>query len=122
MMAHDYQSMPGKDIAGDNPRDTVMLMRCKWCNKTPIKAREDGCPVHELARVGWITLAHWNPDGMERFAGRKCVTCYGDIMAHWLRETDDPVMKATYWCTREGQQVSLGIEDAQWDVPEGFGQ
>ena len=118
MLAHDFQEMPSKAAASENPHETVMLLRCKWCMKTPAKAREDGCPVHELQRVGWISLAHYNPDGLARFAGRKCVTCNGDIMQHWLRhDTGD-----AYWCKQDGGSFSEGIADARWDVPEGFGK
>lgn len=118
MLGHDFTDMPGRSLElGDNPRENVMLLRCRWCLRTPAKAREDGCPVHELEEVGSILLSVWNPDGMERFADRDCVTCGMPIMRHELHKGSD-----LYWCNTDGPQFSLGITGTTWDVPEGFGQ
>ena len=117
MLGHEYTDMPGRSTEiGDNPHETVMLLRCKWCMLTPSKAREDGCPKRELETVGKIRLSAFNPDGLTRFANRLCVTCHSDIMLHWLR--DNGTMN--YFCTEDGSQTSDGIIDPIWDIPNGF--
>lgn len=98
---------------GDNPRETTMLLRCKWCMKTPKKAREDGCPLHVLVETGKIRLDEWNPEGVAYFNGRTCVTCVQPIMEHWLRFNS-----ADYWCTPEGEGRSEGINDCIYDVSD----
>jgi hypothetical protein len=75
-----------------------------------------------LTESGPIMLRDFNPKGVLRFAGRKCVTCGGEIMDHWLRHADDPDLRAEYWCSKEGDQFSQGIADCTYDVPEGFGK
>ena len=115
MMGHDFIEAPGHKMdIGDNPHEVVMMLRCKWCNYTPSKSRADGCPMHELAIVGHVRLDAWNPDGIERFAGRKCVTCDAPIMEHWIR--NDGTLN--YFCTEHGCQTSDGITDCTWNVPE----
>lgn len=112
MLAHDFVDMPSKSVnVGDNPHETVMLLRCKSCLKSPAKAREDGCPVRELQEVGRIILSEYNPDGVEYFKGRKCVTCDGPIMSHWLRHGNQE-----YWCFENQNQFSYGINDCIYDV------
>lgn len=112
MLGHDFQEMPGRSTEiGDNPHETIMLLRCKWCNKTPKKAREDGCPIHELEEIGTIVLSQFNPAGVEYFKGRTCVTCDKPIMDHWLmRGSQD------YWCTERDMQVCEGINDCVYEV------
>ena len=118
MMAHEYEDMPGRSLEiGANPHENTMLLRCKWCMKTPAKAREDGCAKRELDIVGKIRLSLFNPEGMGRFSGRICVTCNGDIMDHWLRNDGT----SNYFCTEDGSQTSDGIKDPIWDIPKGFG-
>lgn len=110
MLGHDFQEMPGRSTEiGDNPHETIMLLRCKWCNKTPKKAREDGCPIHELEEVGSIVLRKFNPAGVDYFMGRKCVTCGNEIMDHTLRRGSDE-----YWCGAD--QTSEGINDCVYEV------
>jgi hypothetical protein len=112
MLGHDFQDMPGRSTeTGDNPHETVMLLRCKWCNKTPVKAREDGCPIRELDETGSIVLSMFNPSGVGYFNGRTCVTCRQEIMGHKL-------YKGTpyYWC-EDGRQ-SEGINDCIYDVSD----
>lgn len=112
MQQHDFMDMPGKNTAeGQNPHETVMLLRCKWCMKTPSKAREDGCPIHELEEKGRILLSAYNPQGIEYFKDRKCLTCEQPIMGHWLRRG----MK-DYWCYENQNQFSDGIEGCVYEV------
>lgn len=75
-----------------------------------------------LLESGPMMLRDFNPKGILRFAGRKCVTCNGEIMDHWLRPDADPDIRAEYWCSKDGNQYSLGITDCVYDVPEGFGK
>ena len=107
MQAHDYTDMPGQ--LGD------AVLRCKWCMKTPTKAREDGCPIHELEETGYILLSIFNPEAVSHFHGRKCVTCDGPIMGHYLRRGSDH-----YWCHNMGHpfdlQFSEGIDNCVYDV------
>lgn len=112
MLGHDFTDMPGKSTEiGDNPHETVMVMRCKWCMRTPANAREDGCPIHELEEVGIILLSMYNPDGVARFEGRACVTCERPIMGHFLRRG-----RPEYWCYENQLQFSDGITGCVWDV------
>lgn len=67
-----------------------------------------------LLESGPMMLRDFNPKGILRFTGRKCVTCDGEIMDHWLR----PNTNGEYWCQREGDQASEGITDCVWDVSE----
>ncbi len=106
MLAHDFQDMPSK-LVGDTPLLTTMSKRCRWCLKPPEKARQEGCPVHELEEVGSISLSDYNPGGVDYFVGRTCVTCELPIMGHWLRKgTGD-----TYWCYANQNQFSYGVSD-----------
>lgn len=68
-----------------------------------------------LLESGPMLLRDFNPKGMLRFDGRKCVTCGQNIMNHWLKSGSQD-----YWCELGGR-TSEGLEDARWDVPEGFG-
>lgn len=118
MLGHEYEDMPGRSKeVGDNPHETTMLMRCKWCMSTPAKARQDGCHVRERQEMGSIVLREWNPDGMVRFADRLCATCERPIMGHMLRKGSE-----LYWCHANQNQFSDGIAETVWDVPEGFGK
>jgi hypothetical protein len=118
MLAHDFVDMPGRSTEiGDNPHETVMLLRCRWCLKTPMKARADGCPMHELQENGSIVLSEYNPEGVERFGNRLCVTCERPIMSHSLRKGSD-----YYWCHANQNQWSDGMSETIWDVPANFGK
>lgn len=75
-----------------------------------------------LLDSGPILLRDFNPKGILRFQGRKCVTCENEIMDHWLRPSDDPDLRGEYWCTRDGDKYSLGIADCTIDIPEGFNE
>jgi hypothetical protein len=117
MLGHDFQDMPGRSMEiGDNPHETTMLLRCVWCMKTPAKARKDGCAVHELQEAGAVRLSAWNPEGVERFEGRCCMTCERPIMEHWLRNGS-----TLYWCYENQNKFSDGMTETYWDVPTGFG-
>lgn len=114
MLSHEFQDMPGRSTEiGDNPHETVMLLRCKWCNKTPSKAREDGCPIHELETGGRILLSVFNPGGVAYFHNRVCVTCEGPIMGHYLRKGSPH-----YWCHESDGRISEGINDCKHDVSD----
>ena len=118
MLGHDFVEAPGKRVEiGFNPNETVMMLRCRWCNNTPSKSREDGCPTHELTIIGKIRLDMFNPDGLTRFVNRLCVTCREPIMDHWIRNEGT----TEYFCREYGAQTSEGITDCVWDVPDGFG-
>lgn len=117
MKPHEFVDMPGCSTElGDKPLETTMLLRCKWCLKTPTKAREDACPIHELEAIGYIRLDAFNPSAIERFMGRKCVTCNEEIMTHWLINSPNPELKGYYWCDKEGKQPSEGITDCVYDL------
>jgi len=75
-----------------------------------------------LLENGPMLLRDFNPRGVLRFVGRKCVTCRGEIMDHWLRYDMDASLKGVYWCAKDGGQFSEGIDGTVWDVPEGFGR
>ncbi len=62
-----------------------------------------------LLESGPMLLRDFNPRGVLRFTGRKCMTCSGEIMDHWLRHADDPDLRGEYWCTRDGGQFSMGL-------------
>lgn len=112
MLAHDFQNMPSKAI-GFNPYETEMTLRCRWCMKTPSKARDNGCPVHELEENGLISLADYNPEGVEYFKDRICVTCERPIMDHQLRRGS-----TEYWCYANQNQFSYGINDCIIDTKD----
>jgi hypothetical protein len=63
-----------------------------------------------LLESGPMLLRDFNPKGVLRFTGRKCVTCKGEIMDHWLRPHDDPDLRGEYWCTKDGSMFSQGLE------------
>lgn len=73
-----------------------------------------------LSQDGGIQLRHFNPKAILRFQGRKCVTCGGEIMDHWIRHADDPDLRSEYWCSKGGNQFSQGITDCTFDVPKEF--
>jgi hypothetical protein len=75
-----------------------------------------------LLESGPMLLRDFNPRAVLRFQGRKCVTCGGEIMDHWLRPNDDQDLRAEYWCSEKGTQFSQGLSEASWDIPEGFGK
>ena len=108
MLAHDFADMPSKTTVADG----TLAMRCRFCMRTPAKARQDGCPARELEEAGQILLSDWNPDGVDYFKGRTCVTCERPIMEHWLRRgTGD-----TYWCYANQLQFSYGVSGCVHDV------
>lgn len=71
-----------------------------------------------LLESGPLMLRDFNPKGVLRFQGRKCVTCGSEIMDHWLLNNG----LSDYYCDKLGQKISEGIADCVWDVPEGFGK
>jgi hypothetical protein len=75
-----------------------------------------------LLESGPMLLRDFNPKGVLRFAGRKCVTCGNEIMDHWLRHADDPDLRAEWWCSERGPQFSQGLSETIWDVPKDFGK
>lgn len=112
MLGHDYKEMPGRSTEiGANPHETVMILKCSWCLKTPSKARQDGCPIHELEEKGIIVLSEFNPGGVAYFHRRVCVTCNDPIMGHFLRKGSPH-----YWCDEKSAQVSEGIDNCIYDV------
>jgi hypothetical protein len=64
-----------------------------------------------LLESGPMMLRDFNPKGVLRFTGRKCLTCGGEIMDHWLRPADDPDLRGEYWCRREGGAFSVGLAE-----------
>ncbi len=64
-----------------------------------------------LTESGPILLRDFNPKGVLRFTGRKCATCSGEIMDHWLRPADDPDLRGEYWCSESGPTFSLGLAE-----------
>lgn len=112
MLGHDFHDMPGRltDV-GDNPHETVMLLRCRFCMKTPMKARTDGCPINELETNGTILLSDFNPAGVSYFNDRACVTCGEPIMGHRLMRGSD-----AYWCPMNVGLKSGGIEGCVTEV------
>lgn len=107
MLAHDFIDMPTKAEDG-----TGMMLRCRFCMKTPSKAREDGCAVHELEEIGQILLSEWNPEGVEYFKGRTCVTCERPIMEHSLRRGQGD----RYWCYANQNQFSYGVNGCIYEL------
>jgi hypothetical protein len=86
--------------------------------------KTESAPLNEpqlLTASGPILLRDFNPKGVLRFSGRKCMTCGNEIMDHWLRPVDDPDLRAEYWCTKDGNSFSQGLSETTWEVPEGFG-
>lgn len=75
-----------------------------------------------LLESGPMKIRDFNPKGVLRFTGRHCISCGGEIMDHWLRYDLDASIKGLYWCTKDGQQFSEGLDSTVWDMPEGFGQ
>lgn len=110
MLGHSFTEMPSS-LVGTNSFEPLGILRCTWCLKTPSKAREDGCPAHELEAIGQIVLSEWNPSGVEYFAGRTCVTCERPIMEHWLRKG-----LREYWCYANQNQFSYGINGCVHEV------
>jgi hypothetical protein len=82
----------------------------------------DNTDPQQLLESGPMLLRDFNPKGVLRFRGRKCVTCSGEIMDHWLRDNMDASLKGLYWCKRDGDTWSEGLNETVWDVPEGFGR
>lgn len=75
-----------------------------------------------LLESGPMMIRDFNPKGILRFTGRKCATCSGEILDHWLRDNLDKSLKGLYWCTKDGDRWSEGLTETVWDVPEGFGK
>lgn len=63
-----------------------------------------------LLEDGPMMLRDFNPKGVLRFTGRKCMTCSGEIMDHWLRTNENPDLRGVYWCDKDGTQASEGME------------
>jgi hypothetical protein len=72
-----------------------------------------------LLESGPMLLRDFNPKGVLRFVGRKCLTCKGEIMDHWLRHADDPDLRAEWWCTKDGNQFSEGLVHDENTTPSG---
>ena len=104
MLPHDFTDTQGLDC---------MLLSCRHCNRTPSKAREDGCAIRELNETGSILLSDYNPDGKVWFAGRLCLTCDRPIMGHWLRRGS-----TEYWCHENQNVFSEGIRPTAVDPGE----
>jgi hypothetical protein len=64
-----------------------------------------------LLESGPMLLRDFNPRGVLRFQRRKCVTCGGEIMDHWLRPASDPDLRAEWWCSKDGNQFSQGLTE-----------
>lgn len=64
-----------------------------------------------LLESGPMMLRDFNPKGVLRFTGRKCATCGGEIMDHWLRTSFDTELRGTYWCDKDGRQASAGMAE-----------
>lgn len=64
-----------------------------------------------LLQSGPMLIREFNPKGVLRFTGRKCITCGEEILDHWLRPNDDPDLRGEYWCQREGGSYSLGLQE-----------
>lgn len=94
---------------------------CAECRGEQTRSSANTEP-QQLLDSGPMLLRDFNPKGILRFSGRKCVTCQNEIMDHWLRKDMDKSLLGLYWCTRDGNQWSEGIDQTVWDVPEGFGQ
>jgi hypothetical protein len=117
-MIHEFVDMPGRSLEmGDNPNENVMMLRCKWCMKTPISVHDNECPMRELEQNGYIVLHKFNPTGAKRFLDRTCITCNKPIMDHYMKKGS-----INYWCNLHEPLYSLGLSETVWDVPEGFGQ
>ncbi len=114
LLSHEFEDMPGQLVEFEaKPDERITLLRCKWCMKTPSKAREDGCAGRELAEKGSILLSEFNPAGVTYFTGRSCLTCERPIMGHWLRKGS-----SQYWCYDNQNQFSEGVTDCQYDVKD----
>lgn len=109
MLAHDFKDMPTGQV--QSPAGTDMMLRCRYCMKTPSKARQDGCAMRELEENGIIRLSVFNPEGVSYFHGRVCVTCEGPIMGHYLRRNSPH-----YWCHATEARFSEGINNCVFDV------
>lgn len=64
-----------------------------------------------LLDSGPMLLRDFNPKAVLRFQGRKCVTCSGEIMDHWLRPSDDPDLRGEWWCSKDGPSFSQGMAE-----------
>jgi hypothetical protein len=64
-----------------------------------------------LLESGPMLLRDFNPKAVLRFSGRKCMTCGGEIMDHWLRPNDDPDLRGEWWCSEKGDQFSQGMAE-----------
>lgn len=71
-----------------------------------------------LSQEGGIQIRDFNPKGILRFTGRKCVTCGSEILDHWIRYSDNPELKGLYWCDKEGTRFSDGITGCIVDVAD----
>jgi hypothetical protein len=112
MLWHEFIEMPAKSV-GETPLLTSMEQRCKWCMKSLEKARQDGCPIHEMEVKGSIILYEFNPEGLVRFQNRLCLTCEREIMKHWLRKGS-----SLYWCYANQNMFSEGIDKCVYDVKD----
>jgi len=62
-----------------------------------------------LLESGPMMVRDFNPKGVLYWTGRKCLTCNGEILDHWLISFADPELKGRYWCDRDGKGWSGGI-------------
>jgi hypothetical protein len=63
-----------------------------------------------LSESGPIMLRDFNPKAVLRFTGRKCMTCKGEVLDHWIRHEDNPDLRGEYFCNKTGPQYSEGLE------------
>jgi hypothetical protein len=59
-----------------------------------------------LLADGPMMLRDFNPRGVLRFTGRKCMTCEQEIMDHWLRAGSQD-----YYCSKDGSRTSEGMKE-----------
>lgn len=64
-----------------------------------------------LSQEGGIRVRDFNPKGILRFTGRKCLTCSGEILDHWIRYSTDADTQGNYWCSKDGEQFSEGLAE-----------
>ena len=102
VITHDFQAVD-KDGGTDWPA-TSSAVKCLYCGRTADKTASEHCVSRELKECGAIPMRFFNPKGVERFDGRPCMTCKGNIMDHWILYG-----KSDWFCDRNGRQASEGM-------------
>jgi hypothetical protein len=64
-----------------------------------------------LLADGAMMLRDFNPRGVLRFTGRKCMTCGQEIMDHWLVPHAAQELRSAYWCDKLGTMRSEGMKE-----------